>query len=115
MIDLLGQHCPDRPTVQFFLFNRERYLRERSGCYARVILCRENGEKATGEIDRTPQNKALHFTADNGKHYVLPLKYLTIHGAGDLLVIAIDEKAMSDHCTLYGLWESSYFANMQSD
>jgi hypothetical protein len=97
------------------MFNRELYLRERSGRYARVILCRENGEKATGEIDRLPQNKTLHFTADNGKRYVLPLKYLTIHGAGDLLVIAVAEKAMIEHCPLYGLWESSYFVNMQDD
>jgi hypothetical protein len=97
------------------MFNRELYLRERSGRYARVILCRENGEKATGKIDRTPQNRALHFTADNGKHYVLPLKHLTIQGAGDLLVIAVDENAMTEHCPLYGLWESSYFANMQND
>ena len=115
MIDLLGQRCPDRPTVQFPLFNRELYLRERSGRYARAVLCRENDERATGEIDRLPQGKALHFTADNGRHYVLPLKYLSIDGAGDMLVIAVAEQAMIDYCGLYGLWESSYFATMQSD
>jgi hypothetical protein len=115
MIDLLGRKCPDRPTIQFAMFNRELYLRERNGRYARAVLCRENDEKTTGEIDRLPQNKALHFRADNGKQYVLPLKYLTIQGAGDMLVIAVDEKAMLEHCPLYGLWESSYFANMQDD
>jgi hypothetical protein len=115
MIDLFGQKCPDRPTVQFTMFNRERYCRERSGRYARAILCRENDEKTTGEIDRLPQNKALHFTADDGKRYVLPLKYLTIQGVGDLLVIAVAEKAMIEHCPLYGLWESSYLVNMQDD
>ena len=115
MINLLGQHYPDRPTIQFPLFNRELYLRDRSGQHTRAVLCRENDEKTTGEIDRRPQGKALHFTADNGKHYILPLKYLSINGAGDILIIAIEEQAMIDHCTLYGLWESSYFATMQND
>jgi hypothetical protein len=115
MIDLLRRKYSEKPTIQFSLFNRELYLRERSGRYARVVLCRENGEKTTGEINRLPQNKALRFTADDGKQYILPMQYLTIQGAGDLLVIAIDEKAMNKHCPLYGLWESSYLVNMQDD
>ena len=52
MIDLLGHRCPDRPTVQFTMFNREHYLRTRAGRFLRAVLCRENDEKTTGEISR---------------------------------------------------------------
>jgi hypothetical protein len=108
--DMFGRRFVEIPSVQFTFFCREDYIRHKSG--TRAVLCRENDEKTTGMILQAPHKEkktAVYFTAENGKTFLLPLKHLTIEKAADLLVIAIAESVMIENCTLYGLWETSYF------
>jgi hypothetical protein len=109
--DMFGRRFVEVPSVQFTLFCREDYTRRKSGM--RAVLCRENGEKATGELDRTPVKRTLFFRADNGMGFSLPLNRLAINVAGDIWVVAVDETAMIEHCELYGLWETSYFPEVR--
>ena len=114
MRDLIGEPYTGRPAYQPMLFRQDDDDdKSRVGRFSRAILRRENGEDAFGQIERIPQGGHVKFMSARGQTYCLPMKHLVIHGAGDLLVIAIKESAMSEQCELYGLWESSYFVSMR--
>ena len=80
-VDLFGNPIPTpaAPALQLTLFDPADYLRESSGIPA--VVCRENGEKASGQLDMSWAKKppkymkpTYVFVAETGssRRFVLP-------------------------------------------
>jgi len=100
------------PHRQFCLFDKTDFGRGLPSSPA--VVCRENGEKASGKIDVASQYNVLKkpeftFTAeDTGKMYIVPLRCCTVTWAGDIAVIAISESELMRRTWLWGIFASCH-------
>ena len=114
MINLFGETIPAPavPARQLNLFDETDYIRPHRGIPA--VVCRENGEKASGTIYGIesgwfPSEKKgwiLFAEQETGKKYSIPGKCCSVNLAGDIVVIKIDEMELSWRVSLYGMFES---------
>ena len=106
-VDLLGDKMspPAIPHRQLALFGKADYVRIHRGIPA--VVCRENGEQASGEVCTAIKNGLLSFKErETGKNYTIPARCCSVTWAGDIAVIAITETELSRHVSLYGIFAS---------
>ena len=107
-VDLLGDKMspPATPHRQLVLFDKAEYVRIHRGIPA--VVCRENGERASGAISSAVAKKGRFTFAEQetGKSYSIPARCCTVTWAGDVAVIAIPEDELFRHVSLYGIFAS---------
>ena len=107
MINLFGDtiSTPAIPARQLSLFDKADYIRVHRGIPA--VVCRENGERASGAISTNTEKGQFTFAEQaTGKTYSIPARCCTVSWAGDIAVIEIDEMELSWRVSLYGMFES---------
>ena len=105
--DLFGNRitAPAIPARQLNLFDKAGYIRVHRGIPA--VVCRENGEKASGAISADTEKGLFTFAEkETGKTYSIPARCCTVTWAGDIAVITISEAELSRRVSLYGMFAS---------
>ena len=112
-VDLFGNPIPTpaAPALQLTLFDPVDYPRESSGIPA--VVCRENGEKASGQLDMSWAKKppkymkpTYVFVAETGNKYYIGTNTCKVTFAGGVAVIEISEAELSRRVSLYGMFAS---------
>ena len=106
-VNLFGDTIPT-PAIQarqLNLFDKTDYIRLHRGIPA--VICRENGEKASGAISTITENGRFSFEEqETGKTYSIPARCCTVTWAGDIAIIEITETELSRRVSLYGMFAS---------
>jgi len=108
-VDLLGNKvfAPVVPHRQLNLFDKTDFVRTSRGIPA--VVCRENGERASGEIGANTIKGLYEFREqETGKTYSIPARCCAIEWAGDIAVISIPETELSRKVSLYGIFPSCH-------
>jgi len=99
---IYGSSIPHR---QLPLFDKTDFIRTHRDIPA--VICRENGERASGAISADTEQGQFTFTAyESGKMYSIPARCCEVSWAGDVAVIAIAESELTRRVSLYGIFTS---------
>jgi len=106
-VDLLGNRIfdPIVPARQSELFDKADFVRIHWGIP--TVVCRENGEKASGGISAANRKRQYTFVErETGKTYIIPVRCCTMTWAGDIAVISITDEELSRRTSLWGMFAS---------
>ena len=106
-INLFGDTIPESVAMyrQLIMFDSTDYVRIRRGVPA--VVCRENGERASGEVGADTEKGLYTFTEqESGKTYNIPTRYCEVSWAGDIAIISIPEIELTRRTSLWGIFAS---------
>ena len=106
-VDLLGNPfiAPVIPSRQLTMFDASDYVRVHWGIP--TVVCRENGETASGGISATNRQREYTFVErETGKTYYIPVRCCRLSWTGDTVVISIDDDELMRRTSLWGMFAS---------
>ena len=108
-VDLAGNRIYGTgiPHRQLNLLDKADFVRTIRGVPA--VVCRENGERASGDVSADAMKGLYEFTErETGKMYSIPARCCAVEWAGDIAVISIPEAELSRRVSLYGMFPTCH-------